>query len=472
MRISGGAARGVPLQVPKGDAVRPATDGLRQAVFSSLAARVPGARFADLPPAATKAKNYAAWQKDFGTWLYQTQKLSILRSPATGLTSNAGESERDFRTRLQQGAREQRDAVAETLRQKYAPKLAALQERLRRAQQAVERQQAEAALQRSERRYRELVEHSLGLICAHDVDGHLLFVNPAAARSLGYAPDDWVGRNLRDFVPAEAHLLYEDYLRRINARNVDSGLMRVLDRQGRERVWMYHNVRYEQTGEAPYIVGHALDITERVLAEQAIRRNREDLKKAYRQLDERVRQRTAEFEAANEQLRNEIAERRRAETMRETAMVRELDTLAFLATAGDQLTRALDHDATLATLARLTVPFLADWTTLHAVGDDGAWRILGGRSHDPAHKALFAQLVSLPPHALDSDSRIAQAARTRETLVLGDGDGPLASTIFGRGLHLPCDHASRHRRVHRAGAGRRVARAGRAAGARINGCLG
>ncbi|MES1167262.1 MAG: RsmD family RNA methyltransferase [Pseudomonadota bacterium] len=48
MRISGGAARGIPLQVPKGDAVRPATDGLRQAVFSSVAARVAGARFLDL----------------------------------------------------------------------------------------------------------------------------------------------------------------------------------------------------------------------------------------------------------------------------------------------------------------------------------------------------------------------------------------------------------------------------------------
>src|SRR5476651_1333659 len=48
MRISGGAARGIPLLVPKGDAVRPATDGLRQAVFSSLAARLPGARFLDL----------------------------------------------------------------------------------------------------------------------------------------------------------------------------------------------------------------------------------------------------------------------------------------------------------------------------------------------------------------------------------------------------------------------------------------
>jgi 16S rRNA (guanine966-N2)-methyltransferase len=36
------------LRVPPGDAVRPATDGMRQAVFSSLAARVPGARFFDL----------------------------------------------------------------------------------------------------------------------------------------------------------------------------------------------------------------------------------------------------------------------------------------------------------------------------------------------------------------------------------------------------------------------------------------
>lgn len=48
MRISGGQARGITLLVPKGDAVRPATDGMRQAVFSSLAARLPGVRFLDL----------------------------------------------------------------------------------------------------------------------------------------------------------------------------------------------------------------------------------------------------------------------------------------------------------------------------------------------------------------------------------------------------------------------------------------
>ncbi len=48
MRISGGAARGITLAVPRGDLVRPATDGLRQAVFSALGERVAGAFFWDL----------------------------------------------------------------------------------------------------------------------------------------------------------------------------------------------------------------------------------------------------------------------------------------------------------------------------------------------------------------------------------------------------------------------------------------
>ncbi len=48
MRITGGQARGIPLVLPKGDSVRPATDALRQSVFSSIAGYVPDARFLDL----------------------------------------------------------------------------------------------------------------------------------------------------------------------------------------------------------------------------------------------------------------------------------------------------------------------------------------------------------------------------------------------------------------------------------------
>jgi 16S rRNA (guanine966-N2)-methyltransferase len=48
MRITGGKARGIPLIAPKGEGTRPATDQLREAVFSSLGPRINGARIADL----------------------------------------------------------------------------------------------------------------------------------------------------------------------------------------------------------------------------------------------------------------------------------------------------------------------------------------------------------------------------------------------------------------------------------------
>lgn len=46
MRISGGDARGITLKVPKG--TRPASEKVRQAIFSSIAAHVPDARVLDL----------------------------------------------------------------------------------------------------------------------------------------------------------------------------------------------------------------------------------------------------------------------------------------------------------------------------------------------------------------------------------------------------------------------------------------
>jgi hypothetical protein len=106
-----------------------------------------GARYAGLPPAAVKAKSYATWTRDFVTWLYGSQSLSLLRSPSTRLVSVPGEAERDFRLRLQQAARETRDAAVERLRLKYAPKIAVLQERRRRAEQVKEREGDQARQQ-------------------------------------------------------------------------------------------------------------------------------------------------------------------------------------------------------------------------------------------------------------------------------------------------------------------------------------
>jgi hypothetical protein len=103
-----------------------------------------GAQFGAVPSPASKAKSYETWSKDFSGWLFRNQKVDLFKSPSTKEVSKPGESERDLRVRLQQSGRETRDKQSDSLRQKYAPKIAALQDRIRRAGQMVERQQAES----------------------------------------------------------------------------------------------------------------------------------------------------------------------------------------------------------------------------------------------------------------------------------------------------------------------------------------
>ena len=107
---------------------------------SDLEKNPAAAEYSPCAPAASQVKNYAAWARDFATWIQNERKLTLLRSPSLGQVSKPGEAERDFRIRLQQTSREGRDAAAELLRQKYAPKLAALQERVRRAEAAKARE--------------------------------------------------------------------------------------------------------------------------------------------------------------------------------------------------------------------------------------------------------------------------------------------------------------------------------------------
>lgn len=109
-----------------------------------------GATFASLPSVAARAKSYDTWKKSFADHLYRNCQLELFRSTTLKQVSKLGESERDFRVRLQQAAREERDRLGEKLRQKYAPKLNALRERLRRAQQAVERESVQASQQKTQ----------------------------------------------------------------------------------------------------------------------------------------------------------------------------------------------------------------------------------------------------------------------------------------------------------------------------------
>ena len=107
-----------------------------------------GGVFGELPAPAHQAKNYKKWNKKFVTWVYRNHTLEIWKSPALKITSDSGESERDFRLRVQQLTRETRDVKTEKLRKKYAAKMARLEDRIRKAEQAVEREEEQAQQQK------------------------------------------------------------------------------------------------------------------------------------------------------------------------------------------------------------------------------------------------------------------------------------------------------------------------------------
>jgi hypothetical protein len=101
------------------------------------------AEFAPLTAPAYKPQSYKDWERDFSSFIYRTSQLENFRSPDFKLTSNSGESESDFRLRVTQLAREKRDQAMETLRRKYAPKITALEDRIRRAEQRVQKEKTD-----------------------------------------------------------------------------------------------------------------------------------------------------------------------------------------------------------------------------------------------------------------------------------------------------------------------------------------
>ncbi|MCB1845742.1 MAG: hypothetical protein KDI09_22415, partial [Halioglobus sp.] len=104
----------------------------------------PGSGFAQCPNAFSVQGNYPKWERLYTRWLRQNETISLYRSKKLGLASTAGETEGEFRARLQQLASERRDTAIEALRKRYAAKTTTLENRLLRAQQAIERESQQA----------------------------------------------------------------------------------------------------------------------------------------------------------------------------------------------------------------------------------------------------------------------------------------------------------------------------------------
>jgi hypothetical protein len=103
-----------------------------------------GAAFADLPQALLDEQVWTKLGKEFVDWIYSRRTATVYKSPLTGLRSNLGEPEGEFRTRLVHAARETRDRKVEELRSNYAKKVKTLEDKITKAMNLVEDQKAQA----------------------------------------------------------------------------------------------------------------------------------------------------------------------------------------------------------------------------------------------------------------------------------------------------------------------------------------
>ncbi len=141
-----------------------------------------------------------------------------------------------------------------------------------------------------------------------DLEGRVVRVNPAGCRLLGLSEAQIVGRYVWEFVVPEEQTIVRERLRRnlSSEQPLDSQERNWLRPDGARLVLEIHsNYVRDDEGRIWGIRTFLLDVTRRKRAEEALRKVQESL-------ENRIKERTAELELANEFLRQEMEQRRLA----------------------------------------------------------------------------------------------------------------------------------------------------------------
>lgn len=102
------------------------------------------------------------------------------------------------------------------------------------------------------------------------------------------------------------------------------------------------------------------------------------------------------------------------------AQKRLVDEQRFLGEVSTILTTSLDFETTLASVARMAVPFLADWCSVNLVEDDGSLRQLSVAHIDPAKVALAQELNRRMPFDPDAPHGVAAVLRSGQPELIAE----------------------------------------------------
>ncbi len=205
-----------------------------------------------------------------------------------------------------------------------------------------ERKLSEAALRESEARFRLMAENSTDIISCHSVYGILRYVSPACYTVLGYQPEELVGRSSGEFVhPDDLVEIARNYPINADLPDIYTITHRARHKDG-HYIWIeatVRTVRDPETGQFLEMQASSRDITERKQAEERLR---------------------------------------------------------FLAQASDILGSSLDYETTLASVARLAVPAIADWCVVDIISDNQSTRRVAVAHADASKQELVEQLRKYP----------------------------------------------------------------------------
>jgi len=162
-----------------------------------------------------------------------------------------------------------------------------------------------------------IIDSSDDAIVSKTLDGVITSWNRGAEKIFGYPAAEAIGQGIFLIVPDDRRAEEEDVLERLRHGEKIEHFETVRRAKDGRRLHVSMSVSpiKDAQGNVIGVSNVARDVTERILAQESLRR-------AHADLEERVRARTAELLAANEALRVEIAERHRVEQERVQLLTR------------------------------------------------------------------------------------------------------------------------------------------------------
>jgi hypothetical protein len=108
-------------------------------------APIEGCGYERVPEFITELKNCKPLEKSFANYLYRSQKITLYRVPKLKLESTPEEDEAQFRVRVADYLRDEKEEAIERLKSKYAKKRESLERKLSRALEKLDKEEADVS---------------------------------------------------------------------------------------------------------------------------------------------------------------------------------------------------------------------------------------------------------------------------------------------------------------------------------------